>query len=62
MEFVKMKGLEQYEISREGIIRNCKNLRIKSQYISSTGYYMVSISINNKSKDIKKNLYIIILS
>ena len=50
MEFVKIKGLEQYEISREGIIRNCKNLRIKSQYISSTGYYMISISINNKSK------------
>ena len=46
MEFVKIKGLEQYEISREGIIRNCKNLRIKSQYISSTGYYMRKMSNN----------------
>lgn len=50
MEFSKIKGHERYEISKCGVIRNCKNLKIKSQYVGSTGYYMVSFSYNNKSK------------
>ncbi len=50
MEFVKIKGHERYEISKCGIIRNVYNKNIKSQYISSTGYYMVSLSYENKSR------------
>jgi hypothetical protein len=50
MEFVKIKNLERYEISKNSIIRNVENLKIKSQYISSTGYYMISVSTNNKTK------------
>lgn len=50
MEYFKIANLENFEISKSGVIRNCSNLKIKSQYISSTGYYMISVSINNKSK------------
>ena len=50
MIFKEIKGLIGYEISDSSIIRNKSNGRIKSQYISSTGYYMISISTKNKSK------------
>ena len=50
MEYFKIANLEGFEISKSGIIRNCNTLKIKSQYISSTGYYMISVSKNNKSK------------
>ena len=50
MEYFKITNLENFEISKSGIIRNCSNLKIKSQYIGSTGYYMISVSKNNKSK------------
>jgi len=50
MEFTTVKGHPRYEISRNGTIRNRENLKIKSQYVGSTGYYMVSFSYNNKSK------------
>lgn len=50
MKFVTIPKHPRYEISKEGVIRNKKNLKIKSQYIGSTGYYMVSFSYNNKSK------------
>ncbi len=50
MNYKQIKEHPRYEISREGIIRNIKTMAIKSQYISSTGYYMISISYNNKSK------------
>ncbi len=45
-----MKEDNRFEISKDGIIRNIKTKTIKSQYISSTGYYMISISKINKSK------------
>lgn len=48
--FEKIKNHPRYEISKTGIIRDCKTKKIKSQYLSSTGYYMVSFSYNNKSK------------
>ena len=41
---------ERFEISKDGIIRNKATKRIKSQYVSSTGYYMITISKDNKSK------------
>lgn len=50
MKFKPIPGHPRYEISKEGIIRNSENKKIKSQYIGSTGYYMVSFSYNNKSK------------
>ena len=50
MEFTKIPFLTNYEISKNGMIRNIKTKKIKSQYVGSTGYYMVSFSINNKSK------------
>ena len=50
MKFYKIPNHERYEISKFGVIRNVTNKKIKSQYISSTGYYMVSFSYNNKSK------------
>jgi hypothetical protein len=50
MEFTVIKSLPNFEISINGIIRNITNKKIKSQYIGSTGYYMISVSKNNKSK------------
>lgn len=48
--FQELKEDNRFEISQSGIIRNAKTKAIKSQYVSSTGYYMISISKNNKSK------------
>jgi len=39
----------RYEISKSGVIRNKNNKHIKSQYVSSTGYYMVSFSYSGKT-------------
>lgn len=50
MKFYTIKEHPRYEISELGIIRNRNTKKIKSQYVSSTGYYMVSFSYNNKSK------------
>lgn len=49
-EFTVIKGHERYEINCDGIIRNAETKAIKSQYIGSTGYCMVSFSYQNKSK------------
>jgi hypothetical protein len=48
--FTPIPQHERYEISRDGVIRNRKNKKLKAQYIGSTGYYMVSFSYFNKSK------------
>jgi hypothetical protein len=48
-KFYPIPGHQRYEISEDGTIRNCLNGKIKSQYIGSTGYYMVSFSYGNKS-------------
>lgn len=50
MDFIAIKDHERYEISKCGVIRNIYTKKIKSQYIGSTGYYMVSFSYENKSK------------
>ena len=50
MNFKQIPIEKNYEISPDGIIRNIKTKKIKSQYIGSTGYYMITISHNNKSK------------
>ena len=50
MKFKKISGYERYEISKDGIIRNANNLKIKSQCVGGTGYYMISMSFDNKSK------------
>ena len=50
MRFVTTTEDPRFEISECGIVRNVKTKAIKSQYVSSTGYYLVSISKNNKSK------------
>jgi hypothetical protein len=51
MKFIKIKEFPKYEISDMGVIRHIESKRIKSQYVSSTGYYMVSFyGGNNKSK------------
>ena len=47
--FKDLKEDDRYEISITGIVRNKKTKYIKSQYVGTTGYYMVSISKNNKS-------------
>jgi hypothetical protein len=39
-----------YEISVKGTIRKIQTKAIKSQYIGSTGYYMVTFVYNRKSK------------
>jgi hypothetical protein len=49
MDFKQIECLPNYEISESCIIRDKRNGRIKSQYIGSTGYYMVSISTKNKT-------------
>lgn len=49
IEYKDMKEDSRYEISKLGIVRNKQTKKIKSQYVSSTGYYMISISRNNKS-------------
>lgn len=48
--FQQLKEDSRFEISQSGIIRNVKTKHIKSQYVSDTGYYMITISKNNKSK------------
>jgi len=48
--FYELKEDNRFEISKCGIIRNAKTKAIKSQYVSDTGYYMITISKNNKSK------------
>mgnify|MGYP003657666585 CR=1 FL=1 len=48
--FYEIKNHPRYEINKMGVIRNKENKKIKSQYVGSTGYYMVSFSYNNKSK------------
>lgn len=48
--FQQLKEDSRFEISQSGIIRNVKTKSIKSQYVSDTGYYMITISKNNKSK------------
>ncbi len=53
LEFFTLKIDDRYEITKCGIIRNKANKRIKSQYVSSTGYYMISISKNNKTNPYK---------
>lgn len=50
MKFYLMNDLIDFEISKEGVIRNKHTFKIKSQYVSDTGYYMISVSQNNKSK------------
>ena len=48
--FRELKEDSRFEISQSGVIRNAKTKSIKSQYVSDTGYYMITISKNNKSK------------
>jgi len=48
--FYPIKNHGRYEISKAGIIRNIKTKAIKSQYVGSTGYYMVSFSYAGRSK------------
>lgn len=50
MEYFKIANFENLEISKSGVIRNRNTLKIKSQYVGSTGYYMTSVSVNNKTK------------
>jgi DNA-binding transcriptional regulator YiaG len=53
MEYKTIPNHPRYEISKEGIIRTKISLKIKSQYVGSTGYYMVSFSYLNKSKPLR---------
>lgn len=53
LEFYDLKTDDRYEITECGIIRNKNNKKIKSQYVSSTGYYMISISKNGKTNPYK---------
>ena len=48
--FYEIPSHPRYEISKIGIIRNRETKAIKSQYVGSTGYYMVSFSYAGKSK------------
>ena len=50
MIFEKVKNYPEIEINILGTIRRCKNKLIKSQYLNDAGYYMISLSRNNKSK------------
>jgi hypothetical protein len=50
MKYYKIPNHNRYEISKNGIIRNLNNKKIKSQYVSDSGYYMVTFSYDNKSK------------
>lgn len=50
MIFTKIKSLPNFEVSECGVIRNAKTKHVKSQYISSTGYYMISVTCNGRSK------------
>jgi len=44
----KIKNYENYTITEKGVIINQKTNYNKSLYIGSTGYYMVTLSKNNK--------------
>jgi hypothetical protein len=43
MEFFKIDGFDLYEINKCGVVKNRITGKILSQYIGSTGYYMVSL-------------------
>lgn len=45
-----IKEFPQYEVSECGMVRNKQTKKIKSQYVGSTGYYMVSLWVDSKSK------------
>ena len=47
--FTLLKEDNRFEITKCGVIRNVRTGQVKSQYISSTGYMMITISKNNKS-------------
>ncbi len=49
-KFTTIPVLPNYEITQNGVIRDKRNLRIKGQYVGSTGYYMVSVSQHNRTK------------
>ena len=49
MEYYEILEHKGYEITKSGIIRKKSNGKIKSQYISSNGYYMVSIRYGLKT-------------
>jgi len=42
--FKTIPTFKKYEITRGGVIRKKDSKRVKSQYIGSTGYYMVSLN------------------
>lgn len=42
-DFTTIKEFPNYEINSDSIVRNKKTLKIMSQYIGSTGYYMVTL-------------------
>lgn len=48
--FKTIQSHPKYEINKLGVIRDKLKFKIKSQYVGSTGYYMVSFSTKNKSK------------
>jgi len=49
LQFTTLKDFPNYEISLNGAIRHKVSKQIKSQYIGSTGYWMVSLWMNNRS-------------
>jgi hypothetical protein len=51
MEYRKIKGYENYEVSENGDVRNIKTGRIMKPYLQQ-GYYRVSLI---KSKNVKKS-------
>jgi len=53
MEFITVKDYPEIEISKCGIIRRKKNNSIKSQYLNDAGYYMITLSRNNKSNPLR---------
>ena len=51
--FCTIKGFEDYEISKIGVIRKKSNKYIKSQYLNDRGYYMVTLTKNKKQYPVR---------
>lgn len=50
LEWKRITGMEIYEVSNEGHIRNAKTKRLVKQYKNNMGYWKVFLSVNGVTK------------
>lgn len=50
LEWKRITGMELYEVSNEGHVRNAKTKRLIKQHKNNMGYWKVFLSVNGKTK------------